>query len=169
MTESHSSVRRLVVTGLEVNDSRPNNKLPYRGTWLQIGHDQVRSLCRLLWEHGYGPTGSARGDEFAGGADAESWLMLTQIHLMELPNPDPTAPEQRPEHGGRDRHICVGAQPCRGARAARRVHLCRHTIATLLGVTVLGPAVQRRSREDIAVLAKCIHRTWQARTGRVRS
>ncbi len=25
------------------------------------------------------------------------------------------------------------------------------------------------SREDIAVLAKCIHRTWQARTGRVRS
>ncbi len=39
--------------------------------------------------------------------------MLTQIHLMELPNPDPTAPEQRPEHGGRDRHICVGAQPCR--------------------------------------------------------
>ena len=41
-------VRRLVVTGLEVNDSRPNNKLPYRGTWLQIGHDQVRWLWKLL-------------------------------------------------------------------------------------------------------------------------
>ena len=26
-----------------------------------------------------------------------------QIHLMELPNPDPL--ENRPEHGGRDRHI----------------------------------------------------------------
>ncbi|CAM9651620.1 unnamed protein product [Choristocarpus tenellus] len=27
----------------------------------------------------------------------------TQIHLMELPNPDPTS--GRPEHGGRDRHV----------------------------------------------------------------
>ena len=26
-----------------------------------------------------------------------------QIHLLELPNPDPV--EGRPEHGGRDRHI----------------------------------------------------------------
>ena len=28
-----------------------------------------------------------------------------QIHLMELPNPDPT--EGRPEHGGRDRHVAL--------------------------------------------------------------
>ena len=28
------------------------------------------------------------------------------IHLMELPSPDPT--EGRPEHGGRDRHFCLG-------------------------------------------------------------
>ena len=28
------------------------------------------------------------------------------IHLMELPSPDPT--EGRPEHGGRDRHVCLG-------------------------------------------------------------
>ena len=28
------------------------------------------------------------------------------IHLMELPNPDPM--EGRPEHGGRDRHFCMG-------------------------------------------------------------
>jgi glyoxylase I family protein len=28
------------------------------------------------------------------------------IHLMELPNPDPL--EGRPNHGGRDRHFCVG-------------------------------------------------------------
>jgi glyoxylase I family protein len=29
----------------------------------------------------------------------------SQIHLMELPNPDPT--EGRPVHGGRDRHVAI--------------------------------------------------------------
>jgi hypothetical protein len=29
------------------------------------------------------------------------------IHLMELPNPDPTELAARPEHGGRDRHMCA--------------------------------------------------------------
>lgn len=29
----------------------------------------------------------------------------SQIHLMELPSPDPE--EGRPEHGGRDRHVAV--------------------------------------------------------------
>jgi len=29
----------------------------------------------------------------------------TQIHLMQLPDPDPK--EGRPEHGGRDRHVAV--------------------------------------------------------------
>lgn len=28
-----------------------------------------------------------------------------QIHIMELPNPDPT--EGRPAHGGRDRHLAL--------------------------------------------------------------
>ena len=34
-----------------------------------------------------------------------AWLTVgkQQIHLLELPNPDPQA--GRPEHGGRDRHI----------------------------------------------------------------
>jgi glyoxylase I family protein len=34
-----------------------------------------------------------------------AWLAVgeQQIHLLELPNPDPIA--ERPEHGGRDRHI----------------------------------------------------------------
>mgnify|MGYP006291981661 CR=1 FL=1 len=35
-----------------------------------------------------------------------AWLEVgdgTQIHLLELPNPDPTA--ERPPHGGRDRHL----------------------------------------------------------------
>ncbi|MGE0082243.1 MAG: VOC family protein [Thiohalomonadaceae bacterium] len=33
------------------------------------------------------------------------WLQVgaQQIHLLELPNPDPVA--GRPEHGGRDRHV----------------------------------------------------------------
>lgn len=36
-----------------------------------------------------------------------AWLSLgeQQIHLLELPNPDPTS--GRPEHGGRDRHLAV--------------------------------------------------------------
>jgi glyoxylase I family protein len=34
-----------------------------------------------------------------------AWLMIgaQQIHLLELPNPDPVT--GRPEHGGRDRHV----------------------------------------------------------------
>ena len=37
-----------------------------------------------------------------------AWLQLegAQIHLLELPNPDPL--EQRPAHGGRDRHLAIG-------------------------------------------------------------
>lgn len=36
-----------------------------------------------------------------------AWLTLDggQIHLLELPNPDPVA--GRPEHGGRDRHFAL--------------------------------------------------------------
>lgn len=56
--------------GLEINEARPNSKLPYRGVWLWVGSEM--------------------------------------IHLMELPNPDPLT--GRPEHGGRDRHICIGIQ-----------------------------------------------------------
>jgi len=36
-----------------------------------------------------------------------AWLSLgdLQLHLLELPNPDPV--DRRPEHGGRDRHTAV--------------------------------------------------------------
>ena len=36
-----------------------------------------------------------------------AWLQLgeQQIHLLQLPNPDPV--EDRPQHGGRDRHVAV--------------------------------------------------------------
>ncbi|GAB4820282.1 hypothetical protein N2152v2_007328 [Parachlorella kessleri] len=36
------------------------------------------------------------------------WIGPEMIHLMELPNPDPQ--EGRPEHGGRDRHFCLGVE-----------------------------------------------------------
>ena len=37
-----------------------------------------------------------------------AWLNIgeQQIHLLELPNPDPI--ENRPAHGGRDRHVAIG-------------------------------------------------------------
>ena len=37
-----------------------------------------------------------------------AWLNVgnQQIHLLELPNPDPI--DRRPEHGGRDRHVAIG-------------------------------------------------------------
>ena len=54
-------------TGMDVNEARPDDKLPYKGAWLWVGEEM--------------------------------------IHLMELPNPDPE--DGRPEHGGRDRHLCL--------------------------------------------------------------
>lgn len=45
-----------------------------------------------------------RGDLGYPGA----WLRLNadeQIHLLQLPNPDPT--DGRPNHGGRDRHLAL--------------------------------------------------------------
>jgi glyoxylase I family protein len=39
---------------------------------------------------------------------AGAWLALgeqQQLHLLELPNPDPTT--GRPSHGGRDRHVAL--------------------------------------------------------------
>lgn len=63
-----------------------------------------------------------------GGA----WLNIgtEMIHLMELPNPDVGA--ERPEHGGRDRHFCIGieedAMPelmaTLDSAGARRLRLC---------------------------------------------
>lgn len=37
-----------------------------------------------------------------------AWLQLgqQQIHLLQVPNPDPV--EGRPQHGGRDRHVALG-------------------------------------------------------------
>ena len=39
-----------------------------------------------------------------------AWLNVgaQQIHLLELPNPDPVT--GRPEHGGRDRHVAIAIE-----------------------------------------------------------
>jgi len=59
----------------------------------------LRFYCDLLGLH----TDSTRPDLGYPGA----WLQIgtEQIHLLELPNPDPV--EGRPAHGGRDRHLAV--------------------------------------------------------------
>ena len=36
------------------------------------------------------------------------WMGPEMLHLMVLPNPDPMS--GRPEHGGKDRHVCVGVE-----------------------------------------------------------
>jgi glyoxylase I family protein len=47
-----------------------------------------------------------------------AWLMVgdTEIHLLELPNPDPVM--GRPIHGGRDRHIALAVKDLENVRAA---------------------------------------------------
>jgi glyoxylase I family protein len=50
-----------------------------------------------------------------------AWLKAgeQQIHLLELPNPDPTT--GRPAHGGRDRHVALGVSDLEGlCRALER-------------------------------------------------
>jgi glyoxylase I family protein len=46
-----------------------------------------------------------------------AWLQIghQQIHLLELPNPDPTT--NRPAHGGRDRHVALHVDSIAALRA----------------------------------------------------
>jgi glyoxylase I family protein len=75
-----------------------------------------------------------------------AWLQLgaQQIHLLELPNPDPTV--DRPAHGGRDRHIALTVSdldvlverlsaagiPFTQSRSGRRALFCRDPDANAL-------------------------------------
>jgi glyoxylase I family protein len=47
-----------------------------------------------------------------------AWLAIgtQQIHLLELPNPDPTS--GRPAHGGRDRHTAIQVHDIKPLRVA---------------------------------------------------
>lgn len=81
------------------------------------------------------PLDPQRPDLGFGGA----WLQLgpQQIHLLELPSPDPV--RERPEHGGRDRHVALSVTrldelvarlsaagvECRFSRSGRRAVFCR--------------------------------------------
>lgn len=68
-----------------------------------------------------------------------AWLRVAtqQIHLLELPNPDPIS--GRPEHGGRDRHFALAVDDidalrrrlddagiaCTQSKSGRRALFCR--------------------------------------------
>jgi glyoxylase I family protein len=65
------------------------------------------------------------------------WVGEQQIHLLELPNPDPV--QDRPQHGGRDRHLALTLKdtesfardleqagiPFTRSRSGRRALFCR--------------------------------------------
>jgi len=53
------------------------------------------------------------------------WVGWEMIHLMELPNPDPS--EGRPEHGGRDRHLCVSVEHIAPIEKALKKHGVEYT------------------------------------------
>lgn len=75
-----------------------------------------------------------------------AWLQVgeRQIHLLELPNPDPV--EGRPAHGGRDRHLALTVPnldpliarlktatiPYTTSRSGRRALFCRDPDANAL-------------------------------------
>ncbi|MEA3278675.1 MAG: VOC family protein [Pseudomonadota bacterium] len=75
-----------------------------------------------------------------------AWLRVgvLQIHLLELPNPDPL--EGRPRHGGRDRHLAMAVRDldglaerlekagiaCTRSRSGRRALFCRDPDANAL-------------------------------------
>ena len=56
-----------------------------------------------------------------------AWLNVgaQQLHLLELPNPDPI--EGRPAHGGRDRHIALGCANLTALRARLEHHRVAYT------------------------------------------
>ncbi|WZN62847.1 glyoxalase [Chloropicon roscoffensis] len=56
------------------------------------------------------PINPERPDDRLPYRGAWLWIGPEMIHLMELPNPDPTDLSDRPDHGGRDRHFCMGVE-----------------------------------------------------------
>lgn len=71
--------------------------------------------ARVFYEGvlGLSPSGARPELGFAG-----VWYEIgaQQIHLLALPNPDPT--EGRPAHGGRDRHVALGVDSLEEVRQA---------------------------------------------------
>lgn len=78
------------------------------------------------------------------------WVGDQQIHLLELPNPDPV--EDRPQHGGRDRHVALSVTDLEPAaqrleqagiafarsRSGRRAIFCRDPDGNALELVEVG-------------------------------
>ncbi len=92
--------RRAKIEQNRLQDDCKGHCAPPGGAGRVAARAAVQSTCPLV----------LRRDSADGASDgvAGRWLWIgpEMIHLMELPNPDPM--EGRPEHGGRDRHVCVG-------------------------------------------------------------
>ncbi|MBK1694978.1 glyoxalase [Chromatium weissei] len=60
---------------------------------------------------------------------AGAWLAVgnQQIHLLELPNPDPIA--GRPTHGGRDRHLALRVSSVRDLIVRLDAAQCAYTLS----------------------------------------
>ncbi len=60
---------------------------------------------------------------------AGAWLEVgqQQVHLLELPNPDPTT--GRPEHGGKDRHIAFHVRELDLIKQALEAANCHYTLS----------------------------------------
>ena len=58
-----------------------------------------------------------------------AWLQLdaAQIHLMELPNPDPL--DNRPTHGGRDRHLALEIDDFEDLKRRMEQHRIAYTLS----------------------------------------
>lgn len=58
-----------------------------------------------------------------------AWLQvgLQQIHLLQLPNPDPV--DARPQHGGRDRHFALRVAEFESCRSHLEEHKIGYTLS----------------------------------------
>lgn len=96
--------------------------------------DTVRSLGFYRDLLGLEVDGSRPDPGYPG---AWLWIGGRQLHLLQLPNPDPV--QGRPDHGGRDRHVAFAVAdlaplvdrlesagvPCTLSRSGRRALFCR--------------------------------------------
>lgn len=58
-----------------------------------------------------------------------AWLILgnQQLHLLELPNPDPVS--GRPAHGGRDRHVAIAVRNLSTLKSLLDQHSVNYTVS----------------------------------------
>ncbi len=117
MHDAPCHLPRLGLAGLDINPDRPHNKLPYPGAWLWIGPEMIH-LMEL-----------DNPDPMTGRPEVSIQGSMGILSKARIPYPSisgsPAAGvvpgrAQRtrvacacragvlPQHGGRDRHVCVG-------------------------------------------------------------